>query len=348
MTPENRIAKPTTAMPATASHGVSEPAVPRVIRTTPAAVRLTYAASRLRDGPSKRASTRMANDPNAANRVVSGSWMTPSAKANTAGITIAARAALFSAGRSMYRWRGIAGIDLLRNGAGSDEPVSPSATRRDDHDHGHRNPDEEHRRQGARDSGSQRITGSADADRPGDAAGGVPRCERGPRHATRAGQPGRGDAHHGDPAPEEHCLRAVAFEEPLAARQQTGALRCKGSAQVQEAAGAGTAEHVADVVAHDRRDRGHRDDDGQLEAAAVRQGCRGDQGGLAGQQKAHRLAADEQRQRRVAEVLGGDAEGRDDHARAAGSLGRQPAAVLRRRQKPYTPGRTGSHVEIAV
>jgi hypothetical protein len=55
--------------------------------------------NRLRGGPPNEASTSMANDPNAANSAACGSAITWSANAKTAGITIAARAALFSEAR---------------------------------------------------------------------------------------------------------------------------------------------------------------------------------------------------------------------------------------------------------
>ena len=64
---------------------------------------------RLRHGPEKLANTSMANEPNAANVAVCGCWMTLSAIANTAGITIAGRAAAFSevSPGSAIRSRGI-------------------------------------------------------------------------------------------------------------------------------------------------------------------------------------------------------------------------------------------------
>src|SRR5438552_18594640 len=59
-----------------------------------------YAKKRVRGGPENSTSTSTANDPKAAKIEVCGCWMTLSASAKTAGITIAARAALFSAARS--------------------------------------------------------------------------------------------------------------------------------------------------------------------------------------------------------------------------------------------------------
>ncbi len=65
--------------------------------------------NRLRGGPLNEARTSIANDPNAANSAVCGWPITWSANAKTAGITMAARAALFSETRpgSLMRGRGI-------------------------------------------------------------------------------------------------------------------------------------------------------------------------------------------------------------------------------------------------
>jgi hypothetical protein len=65
--------------------------------------------NRLRGGPLNEASTSIANEPKAANSAVCGWPITWSANANTAGITMAARAALFSETRpgSLMRGRGI-------------------------------------------------------------------------------------------------------------------------------------------------------------------------------------------------------------------------------------------------
>src|SRR5258705_3779083 len=54
---------------------------------------------RLRGGPLNSANTSNANEPNAAMIDVCGCWITLSANAKTSGMTIAARAALFSAAR---------------------------------------------------------------------------------------------------------------------------------------------------------------------------------------------------------------------------------------------------------
>src|SRR5437764_6770282 len=70
------------------------------MNAAPTHARLTYASRRLRHGPPNSPSTSIANDPKAAKIDVCGCAITLSASAKTAGITIAARAALFSAARS--------------------------------------------------------------------------------------------------------------------------------------------------------------------------------------------------------------------------------------------------------
>src|SRR3977135_3456403 len=60
----------------------------------------TYATKRFRGGPANSTRTSIANDPKAARIDVCGCLITLSASAKTAGITIAARAALFSAAKS--------------------------------------------------------------------------------------------------------------------------------------------------------------------------------------------------------------------------------------------------------
>src|SRR2546421_5966679 len=59
-----------------------------------------YARKRVRGGPPNSTNTSIANDPNAAKIDVCGCPITLSASAKTAGMTIAARAALFNAARS--------------------------------------------------------------------------------------------------------------------------------------------------------------------------------------------------------------------------------------------------------
>jgi hypothetical protein len=99
-TPEKRVAKPTTAIAPVASHGSREQRVPSVMKAAPTDASPRYATRRVRGGPPNSTSTRIANDPKAAKIDVCGCAMTLSANAKTAGMTIAARAALFSAARS--------------------------------------------------------------------------------------------------------------------------------------------------------------------------------------------------------------------------------------------------------
>src|SRR5438552_18655214 len=70
------------------------------MNAAPAHASPKYATRRARGGPPNSTNTRTANEPKAARSEVCGCWMTLSASAKTAGITIAARAALFSAARS--------------------------------------------------------------------------------------------------------------------------------------------------------------------------------------------------------------------------------------------------------
>jgi hypothetical protein len=100
ITPEKSTAKPTTAIAPAASHGFREQRVPSVMNTAPTNPSPRYAARRLRGGPAKSVRTSIANDPKAARIDVCGCSITLSASAKTAGMTIAARAALFSAARS--------------------------------------------------------------------------------------------------------------------------------------------------------------------------------------------------------------------------------------------------------
>ena len=64
---------------------------------------------------------------------------------------------------------------------------------------------------------AEEVGEQADRGRPGDPAERVPQDERAPVHARRAGQPRGPDAQPEDEAAEEDGLRAVAFEERLAA-----------------------------------------------------------------------------------------------------------------------------------
>ena len=98
--PEKRVAKPTAAIAPVASHGLREQRVPSVMNAAPTHPSPRYATKRVRGGPPNSASTSIANDPKAAKIEVCGCPITLSANANTAGMTIAARAALFSAAMS--------------------------------------------------------------------------------------------------------------------------------------------------------------------------------------------------------------------------------------------------------
>src|SRR5206468_5359128 len=100
ITPENRFAKPIAAIALAPTHAFQEQRVPRLMNAAPTHPRLTYASRRLRHGPPNSTSTSIANDPKAAKIDVCGWAITLSASANTAGMTIAARAAVFSAARS--------------------------------------------------------------------------------------------------------------------------------------------------------------------------------------------------------------------------------------------------------
>ena len=71
--------------------------MPSVMKVAPTHPSPRYARKRVRGGPRNSASTSIANDPKAAKIEVCGCPITLSANAKTAGMTIAARAALFSA-----------------------------------------------------------------------------------------------------------------------------------------------------------------------------------------------------------------------------------------------------------
>jgi hypothetical protein len=90
-----------------ASQAFREQRVPRVMYNAPIQPSPRYASRRARVEPPNSTNRRNANEPNAAKIDVCGCWMTLSANANTAGMTIAARPALFSAARS-----GTAGDDM--------------------------------------------------------------------------------------------------------------------------------------------------------------------------------------------------------------------------------------------
>jgi hypothetical protein len=68
--PEKRIAKPTTAIAAAATHAFREHSVPRTMFTAPAPASPRKARNLLRIGPAKSANTSTAKDPNAAKTAV--------------------------------------------------------------------------------------------------------------------------------------------------------------------------------------------------------------------------------------------------------------------------------------
>ena len=92
-TPANITTKPTTSIAAAASHAFLEPSVAGAMSTHPIATRKLCAASRSPSVPPKSASSSIANEPNAANVATSGFPMTWDPTANSAGMTIAVRAA---------------------------------------------------------------------------------------------------------------------------------------------------------------------------------------------------------------------------------------------------------------
>src|SRR5712671_2853312 len=100
MTPAKRVTKPTTAIAPAASHALREQSVPSVTNAAPTQASPRYATRRVRGGPVNSTNTSSANEPKAAKREVCGCPITLSANANTAGITIAARAALLRAATS--------------------------------------------------------------------------------------------------------------------------------------------------------------------------------------------------------------------------------------------------------
>jgi len=97
MTPAKSVAKPTTAIAPAASQACREQSVPSVMKATPTHASARYATRRVRGGPVNSTRTSSANEPKAAKSEVCGCPITLSAKANTAGMTIAARAALLTA-----------------------------------------------------------------------------------------------------------------------------------------------------------------------------------------------------------------------------------------------------------
>jgi hypothetical protein len=91
------MANPMSAIAPVAIHSFLEQRVPSVMFAAPTTASDAYAIKRLRIGPPNSTSTSIAKEPNAANVATCGLPITLSANANTAGITIAARAALRSA-----------------------------------------------------------------------------------------------------------------------------------------------------------------------------------------------------------------------------------------------------------
>src|SRR5437879_6524023 len=100
MRPEKRIANPTTAIAQAAAAALREQTVPSAISGKPTPASDRYAVRRRAREPANSARTSIENDPNAEKMVVCGLPMTLSANANTAGMKMAARAALLSEVRS--------------------------------------------------------------------------------------------------------------------------------------------------------------------------------------------------------------------------------------------------------
>ncbi len=92
-TPANSTTKPTTSIATAASHAVLETSVAGAMSTHPIATRKLCAASRSPSVPPKSASRSIANEPNAANVATSALPITWDPTANSAGMTIAVRAA---------------------------------------------------------------------------------------------------------------------------------------------------------------------------------------------------------------------------------------------------------------
>ena len=149
--------------------------------------------------------------------------------------------------------------------------------------------------------------------------------EGAPAHLARAGEPGGPDAQAGDPATEEHGLRAVAGEERIADREHPLALVVETSRPLEQRPAAAAPDHEADVVADDRAGRGDDDhrDDRQLVLAGGEAGE--DHRRLTRQRNAERLDPDEQPEQREAQVLR-DAEEACQHGRRrrGAALSRMP------------------------
>ena len=95
MRPENSTANATTAIDPPANHGFFAHSVPSGMKMAPTAARTRKALSRARGVPPKSANTRIANDPKAPKSDIWALPMTCWVNANTAGMQIAARVAVF-------------------------------------------------------------------------------------------------------------------------------------------------------------------------------------------------------------------------------------------------------------
>jgi len=103
--PAKLTANATIPVAATASHGVCDASVPRVMSTAPPATSSDCAVTRARIAPPKSTNSSVLSAPKAANRAMVALPMTTSVSAKHAGITIAPRAARRSAAASGSRRR---------------------------------------------------------------------------------------------------------------------------------------------------------------------------------------------------------------------------------------------------
>ena len=94
----------------------------------------------------------------------------------------------------------------------------------------------------------------------------------------------------------------MALEEGLADAQHLLALAVVASGALEQPATSLAADHVADVVAHDRRDSGDDDDELDFEFALAGQHAGGDERGLAGNEQPGRLGHHHQEQQRIADA----------------------------------------------
>jgi len=86
-------------------------------------------------------------------------------------------------------------------------------------------------------------------------------------HPVRAGKPRRDHSQAGQPAPKEDRRGAVASEEFLPALNELPPARRPPTGPVDQPAKTSAADHVADVVADDRRPSGDRDHEWKRERA---------------------------------------------------------------------------------